>query len=158
MRLSPNFMLSEFMVSDTAARRGIDMTVPPALIPRLVDVCVHVLEPVRANFKAPVIVTSGYRPPALNKAVGGSNSSQHTKAEAADFHVVGVPHFEVCQWISRNCEFDQLILEFVNPAVPGSGWIHASYAAGENRKQRLTARRVRSFGRWKTQYLRGLHP
>lgn len=157
MKLSEHFNLSEFQVSETAARRGIDMTVPPELIPRLVAWCENIGEPVRRHF-GPVVLSSGYRPPKLNRIIGGSDSSQHTLAEAGDFEVPGVSNVAVAQWIARNCKFDQLILEFVTQGVPHSGWVHASYRAGKNRMQTLTARRVRKLGVMRTVYLPGLQP
>lgn len=157
MKLSEHFNLSEFQVSETAARRGIDMTVPRELIPRLVLWCENIGEPVRRKF-GPVVLSSGYRPPKLNRIIGGSNTSQHSLAEAGDFEVPGVPNVVVAQWIARNCEFDQLILEFVQPGVPNSGWVHASYRLGRCRKQTLTARRVRKLGVLRTVYLPGLQP
>lgn len=158
MKLSEHFNLSEFQVSDTAARRGIDMTVPGELVPRLRLLCDHVLEPVRRHFGKPVVISSGYRPPKLNKIIGGSTTSQHSLAEAGDFEVPGVPNVVVAQWIARNCRFDQLILEFVTPGVANSGWVHCSYRAGRLRGETLTARRVRKLGVLRTVYLPGLQP
>lgn len=156
-RLTEHFMLSEFEVSQMAARRGIDMTVPRELVPRLRLLCEHVLEPVRRHF-GPVVISSGWRPPKLNRLVGGSDSSQHMMAEAADLKVPGVSNVAVAQWIARNCTFDQLILEFVEQGKPSSGWVHASYRAGRLRQNVLTARRVRKLTGMKTVYLPGLHP
>lgn len=156
-RLTEHFMLSEFQVSQTAARRGIDMTVPAQLVPRLRLLCENVLEPVRRQFGV-VIISSGWRPAKLNKIIGGSATSQHSLAEAADFEVPGVSNVTVAQWIARNCKYDQLILEFVEPGKPNSGWVHCSYRSGRLRGQTLTARRVRKLGRMTTQYLAGLHP
>lgn len=156
-QLTEHFHLSEFMVSQTAQRRGIDMTVPPELVPRLILLCENVLEPVRRQF-GPVVVSSGWRPPKLNRIIGGSDSSQHSLAEAGDFEVPGVSNVTVAQWISRNCSFDQLILEFVEQGKPNSGWVHASYRKGRLRQNTLTARRVRGVFGMKTIYLPGLQP
>lgn len=158
MKLSEHFNLSEFQVSETAARRGIDMTVPPELIPRLRLLCENVLEPVRRHFGKPVVISSGWRPPKLNRIIGGSDSSQHSLAEAADYEVPGVSNVVVAQWVARNCRFDQLILEFVTQGEPNSGWVHTSYRAGRLRGQALTARRVRKLGVLRTVYLPGLQP
>lgn len=124
MKLGPNFSLSEFTRSGTASRRGIRNDPPAAVIDRLVGLVEAVLQPVRDHFGRPVVVTSGYRCPELNEAVGSAGSSQHTTGEAADFTVSGVPNPEVARWIERNCRFDQLILEF--PERAGGGWIHCS--------------------------------
>lgn len=147
MNLSPNFTLAEMIRSSTASRRGIDNTPPPAIIERLRLVCEHVLEPVRAHYKRPVIVTSGYRSPALNSAIGGSGTSQHSQGEAADFTVHGVSNIEVCRWMEKTLHYDQLIYEFGE-----DGWIHASWSARRQRNMELTAKRVNG----KTVYLAGI--
>lgn len=137
MNLSPNFTLGEMIRSGTALRRGIDNTPPPAVIKNLERLCRNVLEPVREHYGAPVIVTSGYRSPALNSAIGGSGTSQHSQGEAADFTVRGVRNIEVCRWIAANLEFDQLIYEFGE-----EGWVHCSWSKSRLRNMELTARRV----------------
>lgn len=147
MNLSPNFTLAEMIRSEAASRRGIDNTPPPVIVTALTALCVHVLEPVRAHYERPVIVTSGYRSPAVNSAVGGSGTSQHSQGEAADFTVHGVSNIEVCRWMEKNLTYDQLIYEFGE-----SGWIHASYRASRLRNMELSA--VRRGG--KTVYVEGL--
>lgn len=149
MQLSPHFSLAEMTVSQAAARRGIDNAPGPAVIVALRDLCTHVLEPVRVHFARPVIVSSGYRAPAVNKAIGGAASSQHCLGEAADFTVPGVRNIELAQWIMRNLRYDQLIYEF-----GAAGWIHCSWRAGRLRQQELTARHARGG----TRYLEGIVP
>ena len=84
MTLTKHFTLEEFTRSSTAKARGIDNTVPEKLIPALRNLCETVLEPLREQAKEPVEISSGYRCPALNRAVGGKNTSQHMKGEACD--------------------------------------------------------------------------
>ena len=140
MQLSPHFKLNEFTKSDTAIRKRIDNTPGPTHASNLKKVCEKILEPVRNHFGKPVRINSGYRGPALNAAVGGSSKSQHCNGQAVDFEIDGLPNPELAKWVSQNCEFDQIILEFYNPKEgPNSGWVHASYAEGANRKQILTA-------------------
>lgn len=152
MKLSPNFYLSEFTKSQTASRRGIDNDPDAEQIKKLRKLCEEVLEPVRAHFKRPVIISSGFRSYMLNKAIGGSQTSQHSHGEAADFEIPGVPNYEVARWMEKNLNYDQLILEFYTPGQPNSGWIHVSYREGRLRNQELTAVRQ---GR-RTVYLSGL--
>jgi hypothetical protein len=71
--------------------------------------------------------------------IGSSVNSQHAKAEAADFEVMGTDNAELADWIYNNLEFDQLILEYYIPGEPNSGWIHCSYVADQPRKQFLHA-------------------
>lgn len=146
-QLSPHFTLAEMIRSSTAPRRGIRNLPGAAEIVALSLLCEKVLEPVRAHFEAPVIVTSGYRSPRLNVAIGGSASSQHCKGEAADFTVAGQSNLSVCQWLLRFLNYDQLIYEFGE-----EGWVHCSFSAHRRRNAELTARRVGG----KTTYLPGI--
>ena len=140
MKLSDHFVLREFTKSDTATRKRISNLPGPAHLENLKKVCEKILEPVRKNFGKPVRINSGYRSPALNAAVGGSAKSQHCNGQAVDFEIDGLPNPQLAQWVADNCEFDQIILEFYDPKEgPNSGWVHASYAEGANRKQLLTA-------------------
>ena len=140
MQLSEHFNLKEFTKSETAIRKRIDNTPNSVHATNLKAVCEKILEPVRNHFGKPVRINSGYRGPALNAAVGGSSKSQHCNGEAVDFEIDGLPNPELAKWVSENCDFDQIILEFYDPKEgPNSGWVHASYSAGKNRKQKLTA-------------------
>lgn len=146
-QLSPHFTLAEMTRSTTAIRKGIPNVPSTDQVRALKLLCEKVLEPVRAHFGAPVFVTSGYRSPRLNVAIGGSASSQHCAGEAADFTVQGESNFEVCLWMQANLDYDQLILEY-----PPHGWVHCSYSAQRMRNQELTA--VKRGGR--TVYLQGI--
>ena len=61
------------------------------------------------------------------------------KGEAVDIECPGTGNYDVAKWISENCDFDQLILEFYTPGIPDSGWVHVSYKTEGNRKSILTA-------------------
>lgn len=154
-QLSENFHLSEFLKSQTAARRGIANVPGKAEIAAMQRLCVKVLEPVRAHYGRPVILSSGYRSPALNRAIGGSSTSQHCKGEAADFEIPGVSNVEVARWMHAYLNYDQLILEFYTPGQPNSGWVHVSYRE-PYRNMELTARRVRKWGKLRTEYVPGI--
>lgn len=135
--LSAHFSLAEFVKSQAATRKGIRNDPPQSAIAAMQVLCAQVLEPVRARFGRPVKISSGYRSPALNRAIGGVASSQHVKGEAADFEVPGVSNLEVAQWMMRRLNYDQLILEFYHPGQPNSGWVHVSYRE-PYRNQELT--------------------
>jgi hypothetical protein len=153
MRLSENFTLAEYTKSQTASRKGIDNTPGEEHLAAAKELFETVVQKVREHF-GPTIITSGYRSPALNEAIGGSATSQHSKGEAADLEVPGVATAEVAQWISDNLDYDQLILEFYTPGETNSGWVHVSYKAdGSNRNQDLTAAKVNG----KTEYSHGLN-
>ena len=130
MRLTPNFHLREFTRSQTAARAGIPNEPSKNQIATLRFWCEEIGEPARERFDAPVRISSGFRSPALNKAVGGSPNSQHQRGEAADFEVVGHSNLEVARFVRDELFFDQLILEFWDGRDPHSGWIHCSVTRG----------------------------
>ena len=134
-----HFYFSEFFNSSTATENGIKNE--PALDERgrvmlniklLVD---NVLEPVRDMVRTPIIITSGYRSPQVNKIVGGVDNSQHMSGCAADFHVKGYNTFkmyEVFLYIFNTLEFDQLIY------YPSKNIIHVSYVENCNRYEAFT--------------------
>ena len=142
MILSQNFTLQELTYSDTAIRKGMDNIPNEEQIENLRLVCNNILEPVRVHFKAPVVVSSGYRSVAVCEAVGSSSKSQHTKGQAADFEIFGIPNKDVADWIVNNIDYDQCILEFWNENEPNSGWVHCSFSNVGNRRQYLKAQKI----------------
>jgi len=139
MNLSKNFTLAEYTKSQTALRLDIDNTPNDQHLTAAKALFENVVQKVRDRF-GPTVINSGYRGPKLNEAVGGTPTSQHCYGEAVDIEVPGVPNAEVAEWIVKNTEFDQVILEFYTPGIPDSGWVHVSYKAnGDNRKLALTA-------------------
>ena len=148
MNLSRNFTLSEMTKSDTAIRKGINNNPNAEQIEKLKTLCEKILQPVRDHFGR-VKVTSGFRSVELCQAIGSSINSQHAKAEAADFEVIGVDNAELADWIHRELEWDQLILEFYTPGEPNSGWIHCSVTEGMPRKSFLHAFRAEGKTKYK---------
>ena len=125
MNLSTNFTLEEMTFSQTAARRGIDNTPTPEHFRNLRRLCA-LLEDVRDVVGTPIRVTSGYRCPELNRAVGSrAKYSQHTFGCAADIKCVGVSVEETIEIIiEADLPFDQMIMEFAGS--PSGGWVHIS--------------------------------
>ena len=152
--LSKNFTLNEYVKSQTALRKGIDNSIESTEHLEAAEALfADVVQKVRDHF-GPTIITSGYRSPALNEAIGGSSNSQHCKGEAVDIEVPGISTVDLAKWIENNLLFDQLILEFYTPGIPDSGWVHVSYRDTEdNRMQTLTATRVDG----KVQYTTGIN-
>lgn len=142
MRLSTNFMLSEFTKSEIATRKGISNVPGTDVIARLQDLVTAVLQPLRTALGKPMVINSGYRSFEVNKLVGGSASSQHTLGEAADVEVPGMSNKDLAEYIKKNLPYDQLILEFYDGVDPSSGWVHVSYKKTGNRKQYLWAKLV----------------
>ena len=146
MQLSEHFELAEFLVSETAARRGIANEPTPEIIENLRRLCQLVLEPLRVKLARPVVITSGYRSPALNRAIGGSPTSHHMQGRAADLIVPGITPLAVCQAASQlKLPCVQIIHEF-------GRWAHLSVAASNERTQLLTAK----LNQGKTVYEPGL--
>ena len=131
MMLSPNFALSEFTESQTAARLGLDND-PPAELYETLKATARCMEDIRDLLGGKVVlVSSAYRSPEVNKAVGGSANSQHTKGEAVDFTCpkFGTPREIVTKIKDSPLLFDQLILEY-------DRWVHISFSS-RNRRQVL---------------------
>lgn len=126
------FNLAELCASDTARSSGIDNTPPPGVKVKLETLVGRLLDPVREAWGKPIRVNSGFRSPVLNKAVGGSASSQHVTGEAADI-TAGSPeeNRKLFELIKKGFGYDQLIDE------QNYTWIHVSYRAGRNRNQVL---------------------
>lgn len=144
MDLSTHFSLSEFVTSQTAARLGIDNT-PPQAVMRAILRTATGMEGVRTLLSAPIIISSGYRSPELNKAIGGAKNSQHVKGEAVDFICPGYGSpLKICKAIvASGIKFDQLIQE--------GQWVHISFSDA-NRREVLTA----DFSNGAATYAKGL--
>lgn len=146
-QLTEHFTLEELTTSPTAKKLGIPNTPTAEHIANMKYCCEKILEPVRAHFGKPVQINSSYRAPLVNKAVGGSKTSQHVNGQAIDFEVPGVDNKVVADWVADNLEFDQVILEFYTAGDKNSGWVHASIKKeGGNRKQRLIAKKSKAGG------------
>lgn len=137
MQLTNNFSLVELSTSETAVRKGIDNTPTQDVVVNLRELCANVLQPLRDKYGKSINITSGYRSPKVNKAIGGSATSDHCFGNAADFTVMKEDYNHVFS-ILRTMDFDQLIWEFGDSNAPQ--WIHVSYRGkGSNRKQVLKA-------------------
>lgn len=152
MNLTKNFSLNELTQSETALRKGLNNVPTQAIIDSLQTLAVNVLQPIRDHYGKGVKVSSGYRSPEVNAAVGGSKVSDHCKGQAADIEIPGLPNMELATYIKDNLKFTQLILEFYTPGVVDSGWVHVSYNPDNLKCQVMTA--VIKDG--KTVYLPGL--
>ena len=143
MKLSKNLSLGEFTRSQTAKRKGIDNTPKEEHLEAAKLLAENIFQPIRECFATPIFISSGYRSDALNEAIGGSKTSQHSKGEAIDIdmdHRNGPENEEIFHYISANLPFDQLIWQFGTDERPD--WVHVSYNSdGEQRGQILTAKR-----------------
>jgi zinc D-Ala-D-Ala carboxypeptidase len=136
--LSDHFDLDEFQHSDTALARGIVNQVPGDLVPLIRTLAVTYLEPCRAEF-GPLRISSGYRCPALNAAVGGVPTSEHVLGCAADIVPTGgwtdtLTREVVVGWfVDSGLQYDQVIDE---GSPDGARWVHVGMAPpGRNPRQ-----------------------
>jgi hypothetical protein len=142
MKLTQHFNLAEFTRSDTALRLGIDNSLPPQLTNKALETA-HLMERIRAYLselackEVPIVVTSGYRSPALNTAIGGAGQSDHQRMMAMDFRA---PAFGSAQQVCRalapavsSLQIGQLILEY-------GSWVHVSLAVPGKPQNRVITR------------------
>ena len=123
--------MSELIYSETAIKNNINNMPDINSMDNMLNLIYYCLQPVRELLGAPMIITSGYRNPLVNRLVGGVNSSQHTKGQAVDFTVLGITPNQIISIIKTSkIEFDQLINEY-------DKWVHISYNKGKNRKRVL---------------------
>ena len=136
MRLSKNFVLSEITRSNTAKRLGIDNGPNKDHLRNIQRLVSNLVQPMR-DALGPIRISSGYRNPNVNRAIGGSTKSQHCKGEALDLQFWNdgqISNKEIYDWVLRSdVEFDQMINEF------DFAWIHISLIKEGNRKQVLEA-------------------
>tara|TARA_B110000914_G_C15501344_1_gene465966 strand:+ start:452 stop:928 length:477 start_codon:yes stop_codon:yes gene_type:complete len=127
MRLSTNISYKEATHSNTATKLGIDNIPNEEQLKEMESLAVDVFQPLREYVDGPIRVTSFFRCSDLNRAVGGSTSSQHCKGQAIDLDdTFGCKtNAEMFEFIKENLKFDQLIWEFGDDKNPD--WIHVSY-------------------------------
>ena len=136
-QLTKNFTLEEFTDSQTAARKGI-ANVPSVGSPERANLqrTAEVMEDVRALLgNKPILISSGYRSPQVNAAVGGSKSSAHMSGLAVDFSCpgFGTPK-AICHKLHSHMKelgVDQLIHEY-------DTWVHLGLSAGAPRHMAMT--------------------
>lgn len=132
MNLSPHFSLAELVSWQVATGKGIDNAPAPAIVANLTRLAA-LLEQVRALVGAPIAISSGYRSPALNKAVGGAANSAHVLGLAADISTAKLTPKALALLIRQSdIAFDQLIYE--------GTWVHIALSVGALRRQVLTAK------------------
>ena len=148
--ISKHISYKEGVYSTTATRRGINNTPDDDQLNSMETLAEEVFEPLREYVNGPIKINSFFRCPELNKAIGGSYTSQHCKGQAMDIDdtFCKATNAEMYHWIKDNLDFDQMIWEFGNDDNPD--WVHISYVSEEeNRNRCLKAYRDKG----KTKYI-----
>ena len=110
------------------------MEPPPEVVANLTILAREVLDPTRAACAMPIVVTSGYRPAALNALIGGSPTSDHLLGLAADIHALG----HTVDWLLikirglQGLPLKQAIVEF-------GQWVHVSVDLSSTPKREFLA-------------------
>ena len=130
LKISSNFLLSEFLRSATASNNNLhqQFTIEFNVLVNIIYLTANLLQPLRENV-GPINITSGYRCPELNVIVGGSATSQHLYGQAVDFVC---KDFLKAIFFIKNKPFDQLIIY--------DSFIHVSITSSLNRKQIIDKR------------------
>lgn len=148
-KISKHISLKEATRSNTAQRLGIDNFPTNDVLIKMQLTANKIFEPLREYVDCPIYISSFYRSPELNTAIGGSKNSQHCKGEAIDLDDVysKVKNKVFFNYIKENLDFDQLIWEFGDEQNPA--WVHVSYKENGNRNRILKA--IKEKG--KTKYI-----
>lgn len=130
------FTIKELCASLKATQLGIKNEPSKQATTNLESLVLNILDPLRAAWGGGIIVTSGYRSVALNKAVGGSTTSAHRYGYAADIVPtdgrISVFKAFVVKWLKENeISFDQYIDE-----SDGSEWVHIAIKSGSGNQRR----------------------
>ena len=142
MKISAHLDLSELTRSESAKRHGIKNMPNQEHIANLKTLAEKVFEPIRANFRVPIRISSGYRSKELNAKIGGSAKSQHSKGEAIDIDMDGtsITNKQIFDYVKDNLQFTQLIAEF--PVNGDLSWVHIGYDKNNLKKEILVAKKL----------------
>lgn len=134
--ISKNISFKEATFSATAVRNKIINEPNETQLNSMRTVAAMCFEPLREWYGKPIKINSFFRCLELNKAVGGSQNSQHCKGEAIDMDAGSrEENKKLYDWCKANLIFDQLIYEYGDESGPD--WVHISYKPGMNRNQTL---------------------
>jgi len=142
MKISNYIQIETACKSETAIRKGIENVPNDEQLEAMRLLCEKVYDPLCKTLGRALPVTSFFRSIKLNKAIGGSSTSQHCKGEAVDIDCDGIDieNSIIFYTIRSEFEFDQLIWEFGDDNNPA--WVHVSFSKNGNRGSVLKAIKV----------------
>lgn len=149
--ISEHITFSEATKSQEAVRKNIANIPDVAQLSAMKLIAEKVFEPLRKHFDKAIFISSFFRSPELNRAIGGSTTSQHCTGEALDLDADifgGITNSQIFDYVRMKLDFDQLIWEFGDNTNPA--WVHVSYKRIGNRKEILKAIKIEG----KTQYIK----
>ena len=134
--ISKRISYKEGVYSRTATRLDIENTPNDEQLNNMVLLAEEVFEPLRSWVGGPIKINSFFRSPKLNKAIGGSTTSQHCKGQAMDIDDTfgRATNAEMYHFIKEHLDFDQMIWEFGDDDNPD--WVHISYVSAEENRNR----------------------
>lgn len=124
------FKVDEFLRSETAEKLAIDNTPTDPTIIDNINYSLTRLNEIREGYGKKIIISSGYRCPELNKAVGGVKDSKHQEGLAVDLNW----DKELLYYITDNMQFDKLIRE----KAGNTRWIHIQFRRDRETERNLT--------------------
>tara|TARA_R110000822_G_C15229638_1_gene485200 strand:+ start:417 stop:878 length:462 start_codon:yes stop_codon:yes gene_type:complete len=144
MKVTEHVSYKEVIKSNTATRRGIENIPSGEQMENIKLLCENVFEPLREHVGGPIAINSLFRSVDLNRAIGGSSTSQHCAVNGAAMDIDdtygGMSNADMFEFIKK-LDFDQLIWEYGDDENPD--WVHVSYKKNGNRKQILKCSKVK---------------
>ena len=135
-KISEHISYKEAVRSDTADRLNIINIPGETELDNMSTISEKIFEPLRSHVGGPIRINSFFRSVELNKAIGGSSTSQHCKGQAFDLDdsYGCMSNAEMYKFVKDNLDFDQMIWEFGDNENPN--WIHISYVSQEKNRNR----------------------
>jgi hypothetical protein len=137
MNLSTNLTLAEMVRSESAKRHNISNQPTPQHLENMRYLAEKIFQPIRDHFRFQILISSGYRSAALNKKIGGSNSSFHSKGCAIDIDNDNtlITNKQIFDFIKENLEFTELIWEKGSDTNPA--WVHVAIVKGREKEKEI---------------------
>jgi hypothetical protein len=145
MKITEHVSYKEAIKSNTAIRKGIENIPSGEQMENIKLLCENVFEPLREHVGGPIAINSLFRSPELNRAIGGSSTSQHCAINGAAIDIDDtygrMSNADMFKFIKDNLDFDQMIWEYGDDDNPD--WVHVSYKKRDNRNQILKCKKIK---------------